>query len=198
MCILETRNVPCQAQVQLAKNLESIQVEVMVHLLSIRSNYCRMSMVAFHTLFLTHSCNTFQYTHLQLTPTHTHTHIHTHPDAPHTQTHSLLHKHSNHHKHTFRAIIKSQITRFHRICSFPSDLHHAIKILFHALHTRHYSKRFLRSIKNETLTGLAPTHSNTPHTRHPNHTQNHSDTSQIIQPSTPPSVALSALGEQAA
>lgn len=34
-----------------------------------------------------------------------------------TDTHSLLHKHSFHPKHTFRGIIKSQFLRFKRICT---------------------------------------------------------------------------------
>ena len=46
-----------------------------------------------------------------------------------TDTHSLLHKHSYHPKHTFRGIIKSQIIRYHGICAHHTDLHHAINTL---------------------------------------------------------------------
>ena len=74
-----------------------------------------------------------------------------------SDTHELLHKNSYHPKHTFRAIIKSQIIRFHRICSNPEDFHHACQVLFAALKRRHYASSFLRKIKRETLYGLTPT-----------------------------------------
>lgn len=79
-----------------------------------------------------------------------------------TDTHSLLHKTSNHPKHTFKGIIKSQIIRYYRICSFQSDLDSAISELFKALRHRHYSKRFLRQIKTETLQDLTHNSPNTP------------------------------------
>ncbi|KAF3836285.1 hypothetical protein F7725_028843 [Dissostichus mawsoni] len=68
----------------------------------------------------------------------------------------------NHPKNTFQGIIKSQIIRFHRISSKLSDFHNSVRILFHSLQTRGYSKRFLRHIKDATLAGLpapAPTRS---------------------------------------
>lgn len=68
-----------------------------------------------------------------------------------TDTHELLHKASFHPKHTFAGIIKSQILRFHRICNNESDFHAACNILFKALQSRHYSNRFLRGIKSQTL-----------------------------------------------
>ena len=74
-----------------------------------------------------------------------------------TDTHELLHKKSYHPKHTFRGIIKSQIIRFHRICSNPEDFHHACSTLFTALKKRHYTSSFLRKIKRETLHALKPT-----------------------------------------
>ena len=76
-----------------------------------------------------------------------------------TDTHALLHKSSYHPKHTFSAIIKSQIIRFHRICSHIQDFHSATSILFNSLKQRGYSKRFLRTIKYSTLASLAPTRS---------------------------------------
>ncbi|XP_078795976.1 uncharacterized protein LOC144988835 [Oryzias latipes] len=79
----------------------------------------------------------------------------------HTDTHSLLHKTSYHPRHTFKGLIKSQIIRFHRICSNPLDFHSATTTLFKSLRTRGYSKRFLRSIKSSTLASLAPTRSQT-------------------------------------
>lgn len=67
---------------------------------------------------------------------------------------ALLHKSSYHPKHTFKGI-KSQIIRFHRLSS-SSDFSNSVSILFTALQSRKYSKRFLRSLKNQTLASLAP------------------------------------------
>lgn len=61
-----------------------------------------------------------------------------------TDTHSLLFKSSFHPKHTFAGLIKSQLLRFHRICTQQSDFKQATKILFAALTTRGYSRSFLR------------------------------------------------------
>ena len=61
-----------------------------------------------------------------------------------TDTHSLLHKHSFHPKHTFKGIVKSQLLRFYRICSEHSCFMEATKILFRALRDRGYSRSFLR------------------------------------------------------
>lgn len=74
-----------------------------------------------------------------------------------TDTHELLHKNSYHPKHTFRSIIKSQLIRFHRICTHKVDFDQACSTLFRALRTRGYSQGFLRKIKRDTLFGL--THS---------------------------------------
>ena len=71
-----------------------------------------------------------------------------------TDTHQLLHKKSFHPKHTFKGIIKSQITRFHRICSFEDDFERAWSILYNALNKRNYSKRMLRKLKSETIRNL--------------------------------------------
>ena len=68
-----------------------------------------------------------------------------------TDTHDLLHKHSYHPKHTFKGILKSQIIRFHRISSRESDFEQACSTLFSSLRTRGYSKRFLRTVKNQTI-----------------------------------------------
>ncbi|KAL2076395.1 hypothetical protein ACEWY4_027999 [Coilia grayii] len=66
-----------------------------------------------------------------------------------TDTHSLLHKTSFHPTHTFRGILKSQLLRFHRICSEPQEFFKATKTLFSVLRTRGYSRSFLRySLKN--------------------------------------------------
>ena len=73
-----------------------------------------------------------------------------------TDTHQLLHKSSYHPKHTFRSLIKSQIIRFHRICNNESDFDNACTILFSALKFRGYSKRFLRTIKSQTLLDMKP------------------------------------------
>ncbi|MGL5801829.1 MAG: GIY-YIG nuclease family protein, partial [Cetobacterium sp.] len=66
-----------------------------------------------------------------------------------TDRHALLHKTSFHPKHTFRGIIKSQLTRFHRICTFPKDVEEATQTLFRVLRTRGYAGRFLREVKRE-------------------------------------------------
>ena len=80
-----------------------------------------------------------------------------------TDTHQLLNKSSCHPKHTFAGIIKSQITRFYRICSQILDFAAACAVLFNALRKRGYSKRFLRSIKSETLANIKTGNpSNTP------------------------------------
>lgn len=63
-----------------------------------------------------------------------------------TDTHCLLHKASFHPKHTFRGILKSQLLRFHRICSQESEFQSAVKVLFKALKKRGYSRTFLRTV----------------------------------------------------
>lgn len=72
-----------------------------------------------------------------------------------TDRHSLLFNSSYHPQHTFRSIIKSQLIRFHRICSFPHHVEEATGVLFEALRPRGYSKRFLRTIKGEVATQFA-------------------------------------------
>lgn len=71
-----------------------------------------------------------------------------------TDTHALLHKASYHPKHTFKGIVKSQIIRFHRICSRTADFDEAVTILFSSLRNRGYSRRFLRTVKTQTLAGM--------------------------------------------
>ena len=66
-----------------------------------------------------------------------------------TDRHALLHKTSFHPRHTFRGLIKSQLIRFFRICTFRSDVETAAQILFAALKPRGYSARFLRKIRDE-------------------------------------------------
>lgn len=74
-----------------------------------------------------------------------------------TDTHALLHKTSYHPKHKFRGIVKSQIIRFYRISSREADMYNSISILFKSLRKRGYSRRFLRTIKRDTVAALAPT-----------------------------------------
>lgn len=62
-----------------------------------------------------------------------------------TDTHALLFKTSFHPKHTYAGLIKSQLLRFHRICTRSEDFHKAVKILFTALSTRGYSRTFCRN-----------------------------------------------------
>ncbi len=73
-----------------------------------------------------------------------------------TDTHELLHRTSYHPKHTFTAIVKSQIMRFHRICSNKNDFDEACTILFSALKHRGYKPRALRKIKSKFLQQLIP------------------------------------------
>lgn len=61
-----------------------------------------------------------------------------------TDTHALLHKSSFHPKHTFAGLVKSQLLRFHRICTQKEDFLIATKVLFRALSSRGYSRSFLR------------------------------------------------------
>lgn len=61
-----------------------------------------------------------------------------------TDTHALLFKTSFHPTHTYAGLIKSQLLRFHRICTEQSDFQAAVKILFQALSTRGYSRSFRR------------------------------------------------------
>lgn len=68
-----------------------------------------------------------------------------------TDTHALLHKSSFHPKHTFAGLIKSQLLRFHRICTQKEDFLTATKTLFAALKCRGYSKTFLKNCHKNFL-----------------------------------------------
>lgn len=66
-----------------------------------------------------------------------------------TDTHALLHKSSHHPKHTSAGLLKSQLLRFHMICSHKRDFIAATKTLFKALVTRGCSRSFRRTaLKN--------------------------------------------------
>lgn len=69
-----------------------------------------------------------------------------------TDTHALLHKHSFHPRHTHSGIIKSQLLRFHRICTQKQDFLEASKTLFRALRPRGYNRSFLRKCYKTYLT----------------------------------------------
>ena len=71
-----------------------------------------------------------------------------------TDTMELLHKNSHHPKHTFKGIIKSQVLRFHHLCTEKEDFETACKQLFTALKPRGYTFTFLWKIKKETLKEL--------------------------------------------
>ena len=66
-----------------------------------------------------------------------------------TDRHALLYKTSYHPHHIYRGLIKYQLIRFHRICTYKEDIDTATHILFSALKPRRYSTRFLRQIKSE-------------------------------------------------
>lgn len=68
-----------------------------------------------------------------------------------TDTHALLHKTSYHPRHTFAGLIKSQLLRFHRICTQYSDFKKATRVLFSALTRRGYSRTFLRTCHKQFL-----------------------------------------------
>lgn len=61
-----------------------------------------------------------------------------------TDTHSLLFKSSYHPRHTYKGLVKSQLIRFHRICTQRADFFEAVRTLFRALRKRGYSRSFLR------------------------------------------------------
>lgn len=61
-----------------------------------------------------------------------------------TDTHALLFKNSFHPRHTFKGIVKSQLLRFHRICTQEEEFRVAVNTLFKALRNRGYSRTFLR------------------------------------------------------
>ena len=73
-----------------------------------------------------------------------------------TDTHDLLHKASFHPKHTFSGVLKSQLLRFHRICSSKDSFDEACSKLFRALETKHYTKRFLRGMKSKIISEIGP------------------------------------------
>ena len=62
-----------------------------------------------------------------------------------TDTHALLHMDSYHPKHTFPGVVKSQLLRFHRICTQREDFLAATHTLFQVLVQRGYSRRLLRN-----------------------------------------------------
>lgn len=61
-----------------------------------------------------------------------------------TDLHALLFKSSFHPKHIFRGLVKSQLLRFHRICTQSESFMEAVTILFTSLRKRGYSRQFLR------------------------------------------------------
>ena len=68
-----------------------------------------------------------------------------------TDTHALLHKTSFHPPHCYTGIVKSQLLRFHRICTQEQDFKTACKILFCALRKRGYTRTFLRKAQDTFL-----------------------------------------------
>lgn len=66
-----------------------------------------------------------------------------------TDTHQLLHAHSFHPPHTAKGIVKSQLLRFKRICSFKVEYDFACRTLFKVLRKRGYTRSALRKSKRE-------------------------------------------------
>jgi hypothetical protein len=81
-----------------------------------------------------------------------------------TDTHQLLHKTSNHPRHTTLGILKAQFIRFKRISSYKSDYDQASHTLMDVLKTRGYPLRLMRSVKRniwhnyDTSLKRKPTH----------------------------------------
>ena len=65
-----------------------------------------------------------------------------------TDTHQLLHHNSDHPKHTFKGLLKSQLIRFKRLCSAKHDYNMACKILFKSLLGRGYSLRTMTTLQH--------------------------------------------------
>src|SRR6218665_148639 len=78
-----------------------------------------------------------------------------------TDTHQLLHHSSYHPRHTFRGILKSQVLRFKRLCSFKHDYDYACNTLSHSLRQRGYSYRLLRNTKLCIWNNYRPNTNNT-------------------------------------
>ena len=68
-----------------------------------------------------------------------------------TDSHALLHKSSFHPRHCFKGLVKSQLIRFARICTWRYDFERACATLFNSLVGRGYSKRLLRGIKDSIV-----------------------------------------------
>lgn len=73
-----------------------------------------------------------------------------------TDTHGLLHKDSFHPKHTFKGLVKSQLLRFHKICTQQQDFEEAKHTLFQALRPRGYTRSFLRNVAQTFLNRKTP------------------------------------------
>ena len=73
-----------------------------------------------------------------------------------TDSHALLHYSSFHPKHTFAGIIKSQLTRFRRICSRPEDYTSATQTIFQALRKIGYPRSLLRTLEYNTNNTQTP------------------------------------------
>ena len=81
-----------------------------------------------------------------------------------TDTHRLLHKHPFHPRHTFKGIVKRQLSRFHRLSSNHKDFLSAVRTLFDALVDMRYGRRFLKRILHDFLANVYTPQSSRPHT----------------------------------
>ena len=64
-----------------------------------------------------------------------------------TDSHQLLNTNSFHPKHTFPGIVKSQILKYYRNCSDPTEFNKACTLLEQALAPRGYQNLFSQSSK---------------------------------------------------
>jgi len=71
-----------------------------------------------------------------------------------TNSHSILHKTSNHPQHIFRGITYSQIRRWASLCSFRDDFNNVCNEIFPIWRTQDYSRTLIRNSKKLVLKHL--------------------------------------------
>ena len=71
-----------------------------------------------------------------------------------TNRHIILHRSSNHPKHTFKGVVYSQIRRWAQICSMRSDFNECAKKVFPIWIQRGYTRSLIRDTKRLVLTDL--------------------------------------------
>lgn len=111
------------------------------------------------TLEVKHYCISFLDTIIYKSPTShidNHCSIRTKVYFKPTDTHQLLHKTSNHPKHTTNGILKSQLIRFKRLSSTFTQYNTACNLLWGSLRHRGYSASKFRKLKRDTYNNFKP------------------------------------------